>query len=677
MAIGIKEAKRRIETISKELNNHNYRYYVLNDPTISDFEYDILMQDLLELEKLYPELIRADSPSQLVGSDILKSNDISKEFEQLPHKYPMLSLGNTYDFGELYSFDSRIKKIIDTPFTYCCELKFDGTAICLTYSDGKLKQALTRGDGLVGDNVINNVKTISTIPISISQKDYDFEIRGEIYMPYKAFDRLNEEREIDEETPFANPRNAAAGSIKLLDSKLVKERGLACVLYHIIGDNLPFKYHSEAIIQASKWGFPTSEYTQVCSNIDEVVEYIKKWDGKRKELPYPTDGIVVKVDSLEIQKSLGYTAKSPRWATAYKFKPENALTRLLSIDYQVGRTGAVTPVANLEPVLLSGTMVKRATLHNSDQMESLDIHLNDYVYVEKGGEIIPKITEVEVSKRDSAAVKPQFPTTCPDCGTLLIRDGEEAKLYCPNFSGCPTQIKARFIHFISRKAMNINAGDATIEQLFNKGYIHFLPDLYRLNKGMLLTMSGWKDKSANNFLKSIEESKKAPFSNVLFAIGIRHVGENTAKLLASHFGSIDSLSAAHYDDLISIDEVGEKLAESIISFFSNPTNREIIDDFKQFGLNFEEKEGKNRLSNSLNGMSIVISGNFSIPRETLKELITSHGGKSPSSLSGSTSYLLVGNKPGPEKIKRAEKLQIKVISEEELNNMINNNNDEN
>jgi DNA ligase (NAD+) len=676
MKITKQNAETRINELKNELNYHNHRYYVLNDPSISDFDYDLLMNELITLEKLFPDLALSDSPSQNVGSD-LQTESKTKEFVQEKHRYPMLSLGNTYNLEELFSFDERICSNIGEKVTYCCELKFDGTAICLTYKNHKLKRALTRGDGSVGDDVTVNVLTIKSIPEIISDESpEDFEIRGEIYMPYKAFEMLNIRREEDEDPPFANPRNAAAGSLKLLDPSVVRKRGLDCVLYHIIGENLPFNEHFDALQKAKSWGFPVSEYSKLCDSIDEVIEYIKSWDEKRKFLPFATDGIVIKVNDLNIQRKLGFTAKSPRWATAYKFKPEEALTKLLSIDYQVGRTGAVTPVANLSPVQLSGTVVKRATLHNSDQMDLLDIHINDYVYVEKGGEIIPKITRVDLSKRTSDAIKPVFPKYCPDCGSLLVKDEDESKWYCMNTDKCPTQIKAKFIHFISRKAMNIIAGEATINLLYDKKYIKELPDLYRVDKDMLLTLDGWKEKSADRFLASVEGSKSAPFSNVLFALGIRHIGETTAKLLVSHFKSIDAIMAASKEELVVIDEIGGKLADSLISYFSDPVHLQIIADLKFYGLNFEEKDSDfSKLSDALEGKVVVVSGNFSVSREAIKSLITSHGGKNTGSVSGNTSFLVAGDKPGPEKIRKAEKLGVKIIGEDELNLIISKQND--
>ena len=667
----------RINELRGILDEANRRYYVENAPMFSDYEFDMLLKELEALEREYPELVTPDSPTQRVGSDL------KKEFEQYPHRYPMLSLGNTYDITEVQAFADRAAKGIGNAFTFSCELKFDGTAICLLYKNGKLVRALTRGDGTVGDDVTRNVRYISNIPQSLTlPADFiptkenpapwpdEFEIRGEIYMPWAAFDRLNEERLKDEEQPFANPRNAASGSLKLLDSKLVAGRGLECTLYHILGENIPFSTHDKALTAAADWGLPVSDKRKICTTIEEVDEFITYWDTERKNLPYATDGIVIKVNELPYQTELGYTAKAPRWAVAYKFKAEQALTRLVSIDYQVGRTGAVTPVANLEPVQLSGTVVKRASLHNSEQMQLLDIHIGDYVYVEKGGEIIPKITAVELSQRPSDAVLPHFPEFCPDCGTKLVKDEQEAKSFCPNQNGCPTQIQAKLVHFLGRKAMNVIAGDATVEQLYSKALVWNVADFYELTKEHLLTLDGWKDKSAERFLKSLQESKKVPFERVLFALGIRHVGETTAKSLAGHFRNIDAIASADVEELLKVDDIGEIIAESVYSFFRNPDNLDIISRLKTAGLRFESEEKKAQLSNALEGLTIVISGNFSISRDAMKELIVLNGGKNSGSISGKTSYLLAGEKAGPEKLKKAESLGVKVITEQEFNEMI-------
>ena len=671
------QANIRIHELRDIINEANRRYYVDNAPTLCDYEFDMLLKELEVLELEYPELVTEDSPTQHVGSDI------KKEFDQYPHRYPMLSLGNTYDLAEVEAFAERASKGIGNAFTFSCELKFDGTAICLTYRNGRLFRALTRGDGTVGDDVTRNVRHISNIPQYLRTPDgfiptearpapwpEEFEIRGEIYMPWAAFDRLNEERIKDEEQPFANPRNAASGSLKLIDSRMVANRGLECTLYHMLGESLPYNTHDQALREAESWGLPISDKRKICSSIEEIDGFIKFWDTERKNLPFATDGIVIKVNELPYQAELGYTAKAPRWATAYKFKAEQALTQLLSIDYQVGRTGAVTPVANLDPVQLSGTVVKRASLHNADQMQILDIHIGDYVYVEKGGEIIPKITGVELSQRPIDARLPHFPETCPDCGTQLVRDEQEAKSFCPNQDGCPTQIQAKLVHFLSRKAMNVIAGDATIEQLYNKALVWNIADFYELTREHLLTLDGWKEKSAERFLKSLKESRSVPFERVVYALGIRHVGETTAKSLARYFKNIDALSQADTETLLGVDDIGDIIAESVYSYFRNPDNLEVIARLRNAGLRFELGEQKENLSASLQGTTIVISGNFSISRESMKELIALHGGKNSGSISGKTSFLLAGEKAGPEKLKKAESLGVKVISEAEFMEMI-------
>lgn len=661
-----KQANIRINELRNVLIEANRRYYVDNAPTLSDFEFDMLMKELEGLEAEFPEFITPDSPTQKVGSDR------RKEFDQFQHKYPMLSLGNTYDISEIQAFADRAAKGIGNAFTYSCELKFDGTAICLTYKNGRLFRALTRGDGTIGDDVTANARKISNIPHLLKGEGWpeEFEIRGEIYMPWAAFDRLNEEREREEEQPFANPRNAASGSLKLIDSSMVANRGLECTLYHMLGENLPFSTHVDALNAASSWGLPVSDKRSICRTIDEIEEFIKYWDIERKNLPFATDGIVIKVNELPYQSELGYTAKFPRWAVAYKFKAEQALTKLLSIDYQVGRTGAVTPVANLEPVQLSGTVVKRASLHNADQMELLDIHIGDYVYVEKGGEIIPKITGVELSKRSTEVLLPHFPTLCPDCGTKLIKDDQEAKSFCPNQSGCPTQIKGKLVHFLSRKAMNVIAGDATIEQLYAKGLVWNPADFYELEKEHLLTLDGWKERSAERFLKSLAESRNTPFDKVLYAIGIRHIGEATAKSLARYFCNIDALSKASREELLQVDDIGEVIADSILDFFADDLNIDTIERLKAAGLRFEMDEGPVQESDLLTGKTMVISGNFSISRDEMKALIASHGGKNSGSISGKTAYLVAGEKAGPEKLKKAESLGIKVIGEKEFMELI-------
>ncbi len=682
----------RIQELRAEIQEHNRRYYVDNAPVISDFEFDALLKDLESLEKLYPEFASENSPTQKVGSDIQGSyvqspkydkSDSAKisatkktksKFEQYLHRYPMLSLGNTYNVEELESFTDRVKKaMVEQGFStytteYSCELKFDGTAICLTYSKGTLVRALTRGDGSVGDDVTTNVLTIPSIPRYVSDVDFDFEIRGEIYMPYSSFNALNTEKLEVGDQPFANPRNAAAGTLKTLDTDEVRRRGLECVLYHILGENLPFRCHSEAMYWASQHGFPVSSHSRICHSLGEIRNYISNWDISRKSLPFATDGIVIKVNNLALQQSLGYTAKSPRWATAYKFQPERALTELLSIDYQVGRTGAITPVANLAPVPLSGTVVKRASLHNSEQMDVLDIHVGDFVYVEKGGEIIPKITAVETSKRPAEAKKPVFPTLCPDCGSTLVKNEEEARHYCLN-EQCPTRVKGSFIHFISRKAMDINAGDATIDIFYSKGWIRTIPDLYRITEEQLLTLEGWKEKSASNLLNSLSASKSKPFHNVLYALGIRHIGETTAKSVTSHFGDIEAMITATREDFLAIDDIGGIIADALVEYFAKDEHKKMIYELKEIGLQFSSQK-QQLLSEKLKGCNIVISGNFSISRDAMKELISQHGGKNTGSVTGKTTYLLVGEKPGPEKIKKAENLKIKIISEEELNAII-------
>lgn len=667
------QANIRIKELRSILNEANRRYYVENAPTLSDYEFDMLLKELEALEKEYPDLMTADSPTRRVGSDLNtdRSNQ-KKEFDQFPHRYPMLSLGNTYDMSEVQAFADRAIKGIGNALTYSCELKFDGTAVCLTYKNGKLFRALTRGDGSVGDDVTDNVRHISNIPQSLKGTGWpeEFEIRGEVYMPWAAFDRLNEERERDEEQPFANPRNAASGSLKLIDSRLVANRGLECTLYHLLGENLPFQRHDEALSAAKAWGLPVSDHSKVCRSIDEVEEFINHWDSERRSLPFATDGIVIKVNELPYQEELGYTAKFPRWAVAYKFKAEQALTKLVSIDYQVGRTGAVTPVANLEPVQLSGSVVKRASLHNADQMNLLDIHIGDYVYVEKGGEIIPKITGVELDQRGPDVILPHFPETCPDCGTTLVRDEEEARSFCPNRTGCPTQIKGKLVHFLSRKAMNVIAGDATIEQLYNKALVWNIADFYELTKEHLLTLEGWKDRSAERFLRSLSDSTKVSFDRVLYALGIRHIGETTAKSLAMHFGNIDNIMKADREGLLQVDDIGEVIADSIIDYFSDESNIETIARLKAAGLQFVMASEKEKLSDTLVGKTIVISGNFSISRDDMKEKIKAHGGKNSGSISGKTSFLLAGEKAGPEKLKKAESLGIQIINEADFMKMI-------
>ena len=654
------EAKIRVEELRKIIDTHNHNYYVLHAPTISDFEFDILLQDLIGIEKKFPQLVTSDSPTQHVGSDI------TKEFVQVKHKYPMMSLSNTYSMEELREFDNRVRKTIDSDIEYVCELKFDGTAIGLTYVDGRLKQAVTRGDGERGDDVTLNVKTIKSIPHTLQGTDFpnQFEIRGEIFMPFDAFQRLNHEREIDDEQPFANPRNAAAGSLKLLDSKEVANRGLDCFLYYMPDENLPYATHYESLQKAAAWGFHISEHYKKCTTIDEIFEFINYWDIARKDLPYATDGVVIKLNSYEQQRRLGMTAKSPRWATAFKFKAEQTVTKLLSVDFQVGRTGAITPVANLEPVLLAGTTVKRASLHNADQIALLDIRINDKVFVEKGGEIIPKVVGVDISQRPIDSAPFEYITHCPECDAELVRDEGEAKHYCPNDAHCPPQILGRIEHFISRKAMNIAAGEATIELLFKKSLIKNIADLYQLKKEDIQHFDNWGEKSAENLINSIAESVNTPFARVLFALGIRYVGETTAKKIADALPSIDLLMQASEEQLLAIDEVGGRIAQSISRYFADESNRNIVEQLRQAGVQMIAEE-KIQLSNNLSDMSFVITGTLSRPRDYFKTLIEQHGGSVSSAVSAKTTYLLSGDKGG-SKLEKAEKLGVKIISEEEF-----------
>jgi len=672
------EAKLKIESLRATLEENSRRYYVDNAPVISDFEYDRLMHELERLESEFPEFDSPESPTHKVGSDLdapvgrNAEADTFQGFVQRPHRYPMLSLSNTYSISEVEEFAARADKILEnSKFTYCCELKFDGTAICLTYKNGKLFRALTRGDGVKGDDVTENVRHISNVPESLSGTGWpdDLEIRGEILMPYDAFDALNKEREDEGEAPFANPRNAASGSLKLSDPEEVGHRGLMCTLYHIPAQSVEFRTHDDALRSAASWGLPVADSRQVCGNIDQIKAFIEKWDVERKSLPYATDGCVIKINELDHQRELGYTAKSPRWAVAYKFKAEQALTPILSIDYQVGRTGAVTPVANLSPVLLSGTVVKRATLNNEDQMRLLDIRIGDYVYVEKGGEIIPKITGVEESMRQPGAGQPVFPDKCPDCGTPLQRAEGEAKSFCPNSDACPMQIKGRLLHFVGRKAMDILAGESTVEQLFELGLVRTPADLYNLNKAQLVHLEGWKDRAAERFLQSLDESLNVPFERVLFALGIRYVGETTAKSLARSFGSIDALRTATMDDLLAVPDIGEVVAGSVYDFLHEPKHIDEIGRLRAAGLRFESI-GSQKQSNALEGKTIVISGTFSISRDEMKELIEKNGGKSSGSVSKATSFLLAGNKPGPEKIAKCEALGVKIIGEDEFLSML-------
>ena len=672
------QAKQRIEWLREVIWENNRKYYVENAPTMSDYEYDQLMRELEDLERRYPEYRIPESPTQRVGSDLetpgtdnLESG-AGKEFAKYPHKYPMLSLGNTYSIGEVEEFAERASRTLDTPFTWCCELKFDGTAICLTYRNGKLFRALTRGDGVVGDDVTANARRIANIPETLQGSGWptEFEIRGEVLMPYDSFDRLNREREADEDQPFANPRNAASGSLKLQDPEEVAKRGLMCTLYHIPTSQVDYPTHDEALRAAQSWGLPVSDERRICRSIEEIEAFIDHWDEARKQLPYATDGVVIKINEMDAQRQLGYTAKSPRWAVAYKYKAEQALTPILSIDYQVGRTGAVTPVANMEPVFLSGTMVKRATLVNEDQMNMLDIREGDWVYVEKGGEIIPKITGVEESRRQPGAKRPAFPTVCPDCGTPLVKPEGEAKWFCPNIDGCPTQIKGKLVHFVSRKAMNVLAGDATVDQLYNLDLVKTPADFYDLRESQLVMLEGWKERAAQRFLDSLRESRNVPFERVLFAIGIRYVGETTARDIARHFGDIDTLAQASKEELAAVPEVGEVIAESVYNYFRDERHLKEIGRLKAAGLQMSVVNRAENASDALAGKTIVISGNFSVSRDEMKALIEAHGGKNSGSVSGKTSFLLAGSKPGPEKIKKAESLGIPVLDEDAFRKLL-------
>ena len=594
------QAKIRIEELKAILWENSRKYYVENAPTMSDYEYDQLMHQLEDLEAQYPQFATPDSPTRKVGSD-LEENAPESGFVKRLHKYPMLSLGNTYSIQEVEEFAERSAKAIQGPFNNCCELKFDGTAICLTYKNGVLLRALTRGDGVRGDDVTENAKRIANIPHKLHGTGWpeEFEIRGEILMPYESFDRLNHERELQEEPLFANPRNAASGSLKLQDPEEVGRRGLFCTLYHIPAGQVDFPTPDDALKAAAGWGLPVSEHRTLCKDIEGIEAFIGHWDTARKDLPYATDGIVIKINEMAIQRQLGFTAKSPRWAVAYKFKAEQACTPILSIDYQVGRTGAVTPVANLEPVLLSGTMVKRATLVNEDQIRALDIHEGDWVYVEKGGEIIPKITGVEESKRQPGARIPAFPTVCPDCGTPLVREEGEAKWFCPNRQGCPTQIKGRLEHFVSRKAMNILCGEATIDQLYNLNLVTVPSQLYSLKAEQLIMLEGWKERAAARFLDSVKASLQVPFERVLFAIGIRFVGETTARDVARHFGSIDAIAAASKEELLEVPEVGDVIADSIFHYFLDVKNCQEVEALRAAGLRMQVEETAAKQSEAL------------------------------------------------------------------------------
>jgi DNA ligase (NAD+) len=666
-----KEAiQKRMQELAEQIEEHNYRYYVLDKPIISDYEFDKLLEELQELEKKYPDLVLPNSPTQRVGGTI------TKIFPTVKHKYPMLSLSNTYSIDELIDFDRRVKEILDIPMNenveYVCELKIDGLSISLWYKDGHLEKAVTRGDGIQGDDVTPNAKTIRSIPLKLKGHYLkEFEVRGEIFMPVKTFEKLNKERQEIGDEPFANPRNAASGTMKLQDSSEVAKRHLDSFLYYLLADHLPYETHWECLKQLKEWGFKVNENAELCNGIDDVKKFIEKWEEKRWDLPYETDGVVIKVNDLNYQKTLGNTSKSPRWAVAYKYKPEQAVTQLKSISYQVGRTGVVTPVANLEPVFLAGTKVKRASLHNADIIEKLDLHENDYVIVEKGGEIIPKIVGVDTSKREHHYPKVKFITHCPECGTALKRNEDEAAYYCPNEFGCKPQIIGKIIHFVSRKAMDIQSlGEETIELLYNHHLVKDVADLYELKEHQLIPLERMGEKSAQNIINGIIESKNRPFERVLFGLGIRHVGETLAKKIARRVGSIDKLEQMSIEELTQIEDVGETIALSIKEFFKKPQNIDIIKRLKQHGLKFE-LEGNFQTSDKLKGLTIVISGTFKRwSRDELKDLIEQNGGKNTSSVSKKTSYLLAGEDPGPEKIKKAKELGVKIISEEEFAKML-------
>ncbi|WP_291583188.1 NAD-dependent DNA ligase LigA [Bacteroides sp.] len=663
-------AKEKIEELRAELHRHNYNYYVLNTPEISDKEFDDKMRELQDLEQAHPEYKDDNSPTMRVGSDL------NKNFTQVAHKYPMLSLGNTYSETEVADFYERVKKALNDNFEICCEMKYDGTSISLTYEDGKLIRAVTRGDGEKGDDVTDNVKTIRSIPLVLHGDNYpqSFEIRGEILMPWDVFEELNREREAREEPLFANPRNAASGTLKSQNSSVVASRKLDAYLYYLLGENLPCDGHYENLQEAAKWGFKISDAMQKCHTLEDIFDYIKHWDIERKNLTVATDGIVLKVNSLKQQKNLGFTAKSPRWAIAYKFQAERALTRLNMVTYQVGRTGTVTPVANLDPVQLSGTIVKRASLHNADIIEGLDLHIGDMVYVEKGGEIIPKITGVDTSARSfMIGEKVNFITNCPECGSKLVRYEGEAAHYCPNETACPPQIKGKIEHFISRRAMNIDGlGPETVDMFYRLGLIQNTADLYKLTAEDIKGLDRMGEKSAENIINGIAQSKEIPFERVIFALGIRFVGETVAKKIAKAFKNIEELEDADLETLVSIDEIGEKIAQSILNYFANESNRELVNRLKKAGLQlYRTEEDLSGHTDKLAGQSIVISGVFThYSRDEYKDLIEKHGGKNVGSISAKTSFILAGENMGPAKLEKASKLGIKIMNEEEFLELI-------
>lgn len=657
-----KQIQERIEFLKKEIEKHNYHYYVLNSPLISDFEYDLLLAELEALEKKYPEYASKESPTTKVGSDLTKG------FKTIPHPYPMLSLSNTYSPEEIKNFVGRIYKQINNPITFVCEPKLDGASISLHYRNGILTEALTRGDGEKGDNVLENILTISTIPKKIEPISDFLVVRGEIIMNKETFEKLNEERIKNGEPPFANPRNAAAGTLKLLDPEIVAKRNLEAYLYYLLGDNILISNHYERVQWLKKQNFNTVDLIRLCRQVDEIIDYTQELENKRHTLPYDIDGVVIKVNEIEYQEYLGLTAKSPRWAIAYKFKAEQALTRLISIDYQVGRTGIITPVANLEPVNLAGTTVKRASLHNADQIHLKDIRIGDYVYIEKGGDIIPKVVGVDFSRRPVNLPVFKFIENCPACNTPLQRNPDEAAHYCPN-PNCPPQIKARIEHFVDRKAMDIEGlGSETIDELLSKQLIHNIADIYLLTKEQLLQLEHFADKAAENLLSSIEKSKQAPYHRVLYALGIRYVGETVARKLASAFPSIDELMHASKEQLMQIDEIGEKIANSLIDWFNNKNNQIIIERLKKVGLQFSQEIKPQ--SNILNNLNIVVTGTFkgTYGRKEVEELVIKNGGKLQKSVNSNTNFIVAGEKPGPDKIQKAQKLNIEIITLDELLN---------
>lgn len=666
------DAAKEIEVLTRELRRHNHLYYVESSPEITDYDFDMLLKKLSELEALYPQFADEHSPTKRVGGDI------TKKFETVVHKYPMLSLANTYSEEEIEEWISRVKKMAGTDLEYVCELKYDGVAIGIQYEDGKLKQAVTRGDGTEGENVTNNVKTIRTIPLTLFG-DYprDFEIRGEIFFPLKNFEQLNSKRRAEKDPEFANPRNTASGTLKMQDSTIVAERGLDCFLYGLYGTGTLTDTHMETVQKAAEWGFKVPDvrkrYIEKASDVAGVMDFIKFWNVERSKLPFEIDGIVIKVNQYLQQEELGFTAKSPRWAIAYKFKAERVETTLLSVDFQVGRTGAVTPVANLEPVQLGGTTVKRASLHNADQIEKLDLHLNDKVLIEKGGEIIPKIVGVNMQHREKQATPIQFIEKCPECSATLIRAEGEAQHYCPNEGGCPTQMKEKIEHFIGRKAMNIDGlGAETVDALFEEGLIRNIADLYDLLYNDVVGLERMAEKSANNLIDGISNSKAIPFEKVLFGLGIRFVGETVAKKLAQALGDIDTIINATFEELIEIEEIGDKIALSIIAYFKNDQNLDTIQRLKDYGLNFKTTE-EHKLSDILDGKSFVVSGVFkAFSRNELKKLIEMNGGKNVGSISSKTSFILAGDKMGPAKLKKATDLGVAILSEDEFVAMLNN-----